>query len=125
MLLSDLTLNKLQVIQFLAVVVVSSSPAQDNISVWVIYGLLMIGNDRQTALWCSLLVTHQIMYCFFSFYGMQPPFDGDDEEELFRNIAAGEVSYPRSVSREACLICKSVRFVQALDNGLQCNIKRL
>lgn len=61
---------------------------------------------------------------FFSFYGMQPPFDGDDEEELFRNIAAGEVSYPRSVSREACLICKSVRFVQALDNGLQCNIKR-
>ena len=39
----------------------------------------------------------------------KPPFDGDDEEELFRNIATGEVSYPRSLSREACLICKAVR----------------
>ncbi|EUB62385.1 Protein kinase C, brain isozyme [Echinococcus granulosus] len=44
----------------------------------------------------------------YEFLAGQPPFDGDDEEELFRNIATGEVSYPRSLSREACLICKAL-----------------
>uniref|UniRef100_A0A183SS93 Non-specific serine/threonine protein kinase n=1 Tax=Schistocephalus solidus TaxID=70667 RepID=A0A183SS93_SCHSO len=43
----------------------------------------------------------------YEFLAGQPPFDGDDEEELFRNIAVGEVSYPRCLSRETTLICKA------------------
>ncbi|CAI2737415.1 unnamed protein product [Dicrocoelium dendriticum] len=38
----------------------------------------------------------------------QPPFDGEDEEELFRNIASRDVVYPRHMSREACLICRAL-----------------
>ncbi|VDP74997.1 unnamed protein product [Echinostoma caproni] len=38
----------------------------------------------------------------------QPPFDGEDEEELFRNIATRDIVYPRHMSREATLMCKGV-----------------
>ncbi|KAA0185701.1 Calcium-dependent protein kinase C [Fasciolopsis buskii] len=38
----------------------------------------------------------------------QPPFDGEDEEELFRNIATRDILYPRHMSREAMLICKAL-----------------
>ncbi|VDP99882.1 unnamed protein product [Trichobilharzia regenti] len=37
-----------------------------------------------------------------------PPFDGEDEEELFRNIASQDVTYPRHMSREACMLCRGV-----------------
>lgn len=40
----------------------------------------------------------------------QPPFDGEDEEELFAAITDQSVNYPKSLSKESKEACKGVSF---------------
>jgi hypothetical protein len=51
---------------------------------------------------------------FFCLFALQPPFDGNDEDQLFEAILTQEVRYPRILSSDATSIIKGVSAIECI-----------